>query len=119
MVAFFRNIANATKTMITAHRQPALSRLLVGLFLLIAAGMAAAGAAEIIPDTEAPGQAEVPIADAVQTDDGTAKPLVLLGVEVAAGTAQRLSWTATELFEGVPVATPVLVVNGRQPGPTL
>ncbi len=105
--------------MITAHRQPALSRLLVGLFLLIAVGMAAAGAAEIIPDTEAPGQAEVPIADVVQTADGTAKPLVLLGVEVAAGTAQRLSWTATELFEGVPVATPVLVVNGRQPGPTL
>ena len=119
MVAFFRNIANATKTMINAHRQPALSRLLVGLFLLIAAGMAAAGAAETIPDTEAPGQAEVPIADSVQTADDTAKPLVLLDVEVAAGTAQRLSWTATELFEGVPVATPVLVVNGQQPGPTL
>jgi len=38
---------------------------------------------------------------------------------VPSGTSQRLSWTATELFEGVPVATPVLVINGAQPGPTL
>ena len=29
----------------------------------------------------------------------------------------RLSWSATELFEGVPVSTPVLVVNGRTAGP--
>ena len=124
-------------------------RLHAGLFLLFAAGMAAAGevavdpadqgadlrddttedvdsrsseiaaAAENIPDTEPLGRPEVPLADAVETADGVAKPLVLLGTEVAAGTSQRLSWTATELFEGVPVSTPVLVVNGRQPGPSL
>jgi predicted deacylase len=35
------------------------------------------------------------------------------------GTAHRLAWSATELFEGVPVSTPVLVVNGALPGPTL
>ncbi|MDJ0908478.1 MAG: succinylglutamate desuccinylase/aspartoacylase family protein [Woeseiaceae bacterium] len=43
----------------------------------------------------------------------------ILDTEIAPGTAARLSWTATELFEGVPVSTPVLVVNGVEPGPTL
>ena len=43
----------------------------------------------------------------------------LLGTTVLPGTSQRLSWSATELFEGVPVSTPVLVVNGALPGPTL
>ena len=124
-------------------------RLHAGLFLLFAAGMAAAGevavdpadqgadlrddttedvdsrssevaaAAENIADTEPRDRPEIPLADAVETADGAAKPLVLLGAEVAAGTSQRLSWTATELFEGVPVSTPVLVVNGQQPGPNL
>ena len=66
---------------------------------------------------------DVPLAAAVETAEGTAdgttRRLVILGTEVPSGTSQRLSWTATELFEGVPVATPVLVINGAQPGPTL
>ncbi len=45
--------------------------------------------------------------------------LKLLKAHIPPGTFQRLSWSATELFEGVPVSTPVLVVNGRAPGPTL
>ena len=61
----------------------------------------------------------IPLADAVTAAAGTAEPLPLLGAEVAPGTAQRLSWSATELFEGVPVSTPVLVLNGAFPGPTL
>jgi hypothetical protein len=61
----------------------------------------------------------VPLADAVETAEGKAAPLLLLGTEVMPGTAHRLSWSATELFEGVPVSTPVLVVNGRLPGPTI
>lgn len=61
----------------------------------------------------------VPLADAVTTAEGQAAPLQLLGTEVMPGTALRLSWSATELFEGVPVSTPVLVVNGVNPGPTL
>jgi predicted deacylase len=61
----------------------------------------------------------VPLAEAVTTAKGLAEPLVLLDTEVAPGTAARLSWSATELFEGVPVSTPVLVVNGAAPGPTL
>jgi predicted deacylase len=60
-----------------------------------------------------------PLADAVSDAHGQAKPLHLLGVDVEPGTSQRLEWSATELFEGVPVSTPVLVVNGVAPGPTL
>ena len=135
--------------MTNAHRHTASRRLLIGLFLLLGAGMAAAGevsvepvdqgadlrddttedvdsrssevtaAAENIPFAEPPGTTDIPLAEAVETAAGAAKPLFLLGSEIAAGTSQRLSWTATELFEGVPVSTPVLVVNGQQPGPTL
>jgi len=45
--------------------------------------------------------------------------LEILGAAVAPGSYQRLSWSATELFEGIPVDTPVLVMNGRYPGPVL
>ena len=61
----------------------------------------------------------IPLADAVTTADGLAESLMLLNAEVAPGTYQQLSWSATELFEGVPVASPVLVVNGKLAGPTL
>lgn len=60
-----------------------------------------------------------PLADAVTAAEGQAEPLQFLGTEIQPGTAHRLSWSATELFEGVPVSTPVLVVNGALPGPTL
>ena len=62
---------------------------------------------------------DVPLAEAVTEAEGLAEALVLLDSVVAAGTAERLSWSATELFEGVSVSTPVLVINGSEPGPTL
>ena len=61
----------------------------------------------------------VPLADAVAAAAGLAEPIEVLGTMVLPGTSQRLSWSATELFEGVPVSTPVLVVNGTFPGPKL
>ena len=61
----------------------------------------------------------IPLAEAVTAAAGTAETMLLLGNQVEPGTAQRLSWSATELFEGVPVSTPVLVINGAYPGPTL
>ena len=62
----------------------------------------------------------VPLADAVAVaGDEVAQSLWLLGEEVPPGKAARLTWSATELFEGVPVTTPVLVVNGAKPGPVL
>ena len=60
-----------------------------------------------------------PLANAVTDAEGQAESLTILGAEVAPGTSQRLSWSATELFEGVPVSTPVLVANGIAPGPTV
>ena len=69
-----------------------------------------------------PGPARVymgPLANAVTDAEGHAEPLHILGTEIAPGTSQRLSWSATELFEGVPVSTPVLVSNGVAPGPTV
>ena len=64
-------------------------------------------------------EATVPLAEAVSTAGSLTSPLELLGETVMPGTAQRLSWSATELFEGVPVSTPILVINGALPGPTL
>ena len=63
----------------------------------------------------------VPLADAVTVaeEKEAAHNLKLLDGEVPPGTYQRLSWAATELFEGIPVSTPVLAVNGKLPGPTL
>ncbi len=61
----------------------------------------------------------IPLADAVTAAAGAAVPITVLDTEVMPGTSIRLSWSATELFEGVPVSTPVLVVNGTLPGPTL
>jgi uncharacterized protein len=63
----------------------------------------------------------VPLADAVTVaeEKEAAHNLKLLNGEVPPGTYQRLSWAATELFEGIPVSTPVLAVNGKLPGPTL
>ena len=78
-----------------------------------------AAAAEEMVDLVVADRPAIPLADAVNSAEGLAEPLQLLGAEVLPGSAQRLSWSATELFEGVPVSTPVLVVNGALPGPTL
>lgn len=69
-----------------------------------------------VPETELPA---IPLADAVTAAGGAASTITVLNTEIQPGSAQRLSWSATELFEGVPVSTPVLVVNGALPGPTL
>jgi predicted deacylase len=48
-----------------------------------------------------------------------AKPLRLLGAEVAPATSTRLAWSPSQHFEGVYSPTAVLVVNGAKPGPVL
>ncbi|MDX1516424.1 MAG: succinylglutamate desuccinylase/aspartoacylase family protein [Woeseiaceae bacterium] len=78
-----------------------------------------ASAAEPFVEAEAAAPSDVPLAKAVTSAEGRAQPLRLLGAEVPPGNTVRLDWAATELFEGVPVSTPVLVLNGTQPGPTL
>ncbi len=67
--------------------------------------------------TSAPSSLEPIIWD--EASEVEAKPLELLGASVPPGSYRRLSWSATELFEGIPVDTPVLAMNGRYPGPVL
>jgi len=62
---------------------------------------------------------EVPLADAVTAANSIAQTIEILGADIAPGSYQRLAWSATELFEGLPISTPVLVVNGNLSGPTL
>lgn len=86
-----------------------------------------ASPSEIVPESDNLGDASghianipvVPLADAVTTADGVARTLNILGTNIYPNSNQRISWAATELFEGVPVSTPVLVVNGKFAGPTL
>lgn len=89
-------------------------------FAAIAALLAliVAHASEVVTEPLA-AESVVPLAEAVTTAEGKAEPMHLLNTDIPPGTAMRLSWSATELFEGVPVSTPVLVVNGAFPGPTL
>ena len=97
----------------------------IGAFL--AAAVASAGEASI--DTSPVSSSNIPTeefveisvtpGDVVTTAGDVARTIGILGTEVEPGSFARLSWSATELFEGVPVSTPVLVVNGSKPGPTL
>lgn len=43
----------------------------------------------------------------------------LLGVEVAPGTRKRLTWSSGAALEGFAVPVPVIVLNGKGPGPVL
>jgi len=76
-------------------------------------------AAEELVDPDPAREYMGPLADAVDDAKGQAEALQILGTEIPPGSSQRLSWSATELFEGVPVSTPVLVLNGVAPGPTI
>ncbi|MEL7296225.1 MAG: succinylglutamate desuccinylase/aspartoacylase family protein [Pseudomonadota bacterium] len=55
----------------------------------------------------------------MQDSDNPAEPLSFLGEEIPPGSYRQLSWAGTELFQGLPVDTPVLVVHGANPGPRL
>ncbi len=73
---------------------------------------------EALPE-ELEDEPRVPLAQAVEAAEGAAQPLALLGEIIPPGSYRRLSWAGTELFEGIPLDSPVLVVNGSRPGPTL
>ena len=96
------------------HQKSVIGRILFGFILSFAVGIAAADGE--LPRTQSD---DASLVEENETADESDNSLRILGTEIAAGTSQRLSWTATELFEGVPVATPVLVINGAKPGPTL
>src|SRR5690606_21842255 len=45
--------------------------------------------------------------------------ITVLGKAIAPATSTRLSWTPQDTFESIAAPTPVLVLNGATPGPTL
>jgi len=49
----------------------------------------------------------------------TGQSFVILDTEVAPATSTRLSWSPQQSFEGLSSTTPVLVVNGAEPGPVM
>ena len=63
------------------------------------------------------GQIEPPAEPVVAADKQ--KSLLMLGAEVPPSTSTRLAWSPDQSFEGIAVPTPVLVVNGAEPGPVL
>ncbi len=122
-----------TKLKFSIRRLPFALALTVALFGVSLAWRAAATEetatppGEIVPESDHSRDAAghiadipvVPLADAVTTADGIAQTLTILGTNIYPNSSQRISWAATELFEGVPVSTPVLIVNGKFAGPTL
>ena len=60
-----------------------------------------------------------PVPESIVDSEQHIEPLIILGAIVPPGTSTRLSWKPDQSFEGIAAPTPVLVVNGAQPGPTL
>ena len=92
--------------------------------LAMAACIAPLQADEAVSDDEAlaaSGADTVAIAgDALMAMPGlAAEPFEMLGESIPPGSYRQLAWSATELFEGLPVDTPVLVVHGATAGPVL
>ncbi|WP_116918840.1 succinylglutamate desuccinylase/aspartoacylase family protein [Tamilnaduibacter salinus] len=63
------------------------------------------------------GEPELVLIDPVEAPK--AESLVMLGAEVRPGTSTRLTWQPDTTMAGLTTPTPVLVLNGAQPGPNL
>jgi predicted deacylase len=61
---------------------------------------------------------DYPTASAVKEKPEREK-LVILGAEIPPGTSTRLAWSPQVNISGLALPTPVLVINGAKPGPTL
>ena len=62
---------------------------------------------------------EAPGTDTATEDNDHEDKLVLLGSEVAAGTATRLAWATAGTISGLATPTPVMVIKGKKPGKTM
>lgn len=109
------------------RRQPWQCQIVAAIAGLLAATGVRAGEAaidtDLAPPSDVPTEEFVDVSiqhgNVVTMESLPAGNVRILGAEIEPGSFSRLSWSATELFEGVPVSTPVLVVNGSKPGPTL
>jgi len=74
------------------------------------------------PDGDSPSDAQLSDTDTELAELEPAvmgRSIVVLDTEIPPATSSRLSWGAQESFDGIAAATPVLVVNGAEPGPVL
>jgi predicted deacylase len=62
---------------------------------------------------------EPPETDTAADESAHEEKLILLGSEVAPGTATRLAWKTAGTISGLATPTPVMVINGNTPGKTL
>lgn len=69
--------------------------------------------------TEHQAEGVQPTSPVAETVEEVVPPFVLLGTEVPHSTSTRLAWAPSQSFDGIYSATPILVVNGAGPGPTL
>lgn len=80
---------------------------------------------DIVTDERADSLGDLPIADNAAAALFASRQfqeqatLTMLGDDIPPGSYRQLTWSATELFEGLPVDAPVLVVHGRNAGPIL
>ena len=68
-----------------------------------------------IKDQETPTELEIEIEEA----QPGRKKLIILGAEIPADTSTRLAWSPQTSIAGLTLPTPVLVINGADPGPTV
>lgn len=54
-----------------------------------------------------------------ETEQPLIDKLVILGSEVLAGTSTRLAWSPQVTISGLSIPTPVLIIKGKNPGPTI
>lgn len=76
----------------------------------------------LVPVETTPSESEAePNTEQVSDAEETTPPerFIILGAEVEPGTSTRLSWSPGGSISGLSQPTPVLVINGAKPGPTL
>ncbi|MEM8941271.1 MAG: succinylglutamate desuccinylase/aspartoacylase family protein [Pseudomonadota bacterium] len=73
----------------------------------------------IASQADSPSSQSEASAQELSAEEKQQESLILLGAKVPPGTSTRLAWSPEVGFMGVSAPTPVLVVNGVTPGPTL
>ena len=63
--------------------------------------------------------APMPVDTPLHGDDTDTEKFIILGAEVAPGTATRLAWSSDGSISGLATPTPVLVIRGKHSGQTL
>lgn len=71
------------------------------------------------PPTPIPAVPMPPAGPVKRPRDGTWGDLEILGAHVGPGRRRDLHWTAGQSFAGSAIETPIVVIRGRKPGPTL